>query len=322
MTQIGDLLASITGEPSPTSTNFPPPKRKADDDLRRPAGKAQKTETQGTNSSRPVNQSSKSPAAAVSMSKPNLGPTGRPAVHNSATSNFKNGQPTPPPTSDPQKAPKKGSFAEIMARGKAAQSTLGQVGKIQHKKIEKMPSKRERVASLAQKGKSIQRGLDPNSKFRGTAQAQLRDGKSGVKDSGKVGNRKASVEPEKKVKKAAAATTGYAGTARPRPGASSRTSAGTSSSRDRDRFRYRGSSRRDTYASEEDDEVEEEDYYSDESDMEAAAFEVDEEEEAAARIARREDAEALADENRLKREKLEKKRRLEAMAKKAPSQRY
>lgn len=191
-----------------------------------------------------------------------------------------------------------------------------------------MPSKRERVATLAQRGKSIGKGLDPNSKFRGTAQAELQDGKNGVKGTGKVGNGKASVEPEKKVKKAAMATTGYAGTARPKPGASrpaSRPSAGASSSRDRDRFQYRGSSRRDTYVSEEDEDEEMEEevgYYSDESDMEAAAFEVDEEEEAAARIARREDAEALAEENSLKREKLEKKRRLEAMAKKAPGQRY
>jgi protein SPT2 len=328
MTQIGDLLASITGEPSPTSTTFPLPKRKADDDLRRPVGKVQKTGTQAANSSKPVTQPSKSPAPVSSTSKPKVVENGRPTIQNSATSTFKNGQPTPPPTSDPQKAPKKGSFAEIMARGKAAQSTLGQVGKIQHKKIEKMPSKREREAILAQKGKTIQRGLDSNSKFRGSAQAQIRDGKNGMKGSGKPGNGKASVEPEKKVKKAAMATTGYAGTARPRPGASrpaSRPSGGASSSRDRDRFQYKGSSRRDAYASEEEDDdgiEEEEDYYSDESDMEAAAFEVDEEEEMAARIARKEDAEALAEENRLKREKLEKRRRLEAMAKKAPGQRY
>lgn len=49
--------------------------------------------------------------------------------------------------------------------------------------------------------------------------------------------------------------------------------------------------------------------------MEAAAFEVDEEEELAARIARKEDAEALAEENKLKREKEEKRKRLAAMAK-------
>jgi hypothetical protein len=328
MMQIGDLLASITGEPSPTTTTFPLPKRKADDDLRRPVGKVQKTETQAANSSRPIIQPSKSSAADSSTSKTKI-ENGHAAVQNSTTSTFKNGQPTPPPTNDPPKVPKKGSFAEIMARAKAVQSTLGQVGKIQHKKIEKLPSKREREAMAAQKGKSIQKGLDPKGKFSGTAQAHIRDAKNGVKGHRKVGNGKMpGVEPEKKVKKAAMATTGYAGTARPKPGASklaSRSMAGSSSSRDRDRLYDRGSSRRYGYASEEDEDEEmeeEDDYYSDESDMEAAAFEVDDEEEEAARIARKEDAEALAEENRHKREKLEKKRRLEAMAKKAPGQRY
>jgi hypothetical protein len=79
-----------------------------------------------------------------------------------------------------------------------------------------------------------------------------------------------------------------------------------------------GSEKRYTYASEEeeDEEIDEqEDYASDvSSDMEAAAFEVDEEEEFAARVARKEDAEALAEENRLKSEKEAKKRRLMAMA--------
>lgn len=317
MTQIGDLLASITGEPSPTSTAFPLPKRKANGDLHRPTGKVQKTGTPAANTSRPVNQPSKPSTVSSVLSKPTVGSNSRPITQNSATSTFKNKQPTPPPTTDPPKAPKKGSFAEIMARGKAAQSTLGPVGKIQHKKIEKLPSKREREAMAAQKAKSIQRGLDPKSRFAGSSPAQTRDGKNGEKGRGK-----AILEPEKKAKKAAMSTTGYAGTARPKPGASkpaSRPYASSSLSRNR------AASRRNEYLSEdeEDEEVEEkEEYYSDESDMEAAAFEVDEEEELAARIARKEDAEALAEEKRLKREKLEKKRRLEAMAKKAPGQRY
>jgi hypothetical protein len=220
-----------------------------------------------------------------------------------------------------------------MARGKAAQATLGQVGKIQHKKIEKLPSKREREEMKATKAHNLQKNLGPNGKFRKAGQQLLKDGRNGAKGSertvsnGKVGTGKKSAEAleEKKVKKAATATTGYTGTARPKPGAkvSSRPSASGSSRYDRgpDRYRddrYDSSSKHQFYRSEdeEEEEEEEEDYASDvSSDMEAAAFEVDEEEEEAARIARREDAEALAEENQHKREKEEKRRRLTAMAK-------
>jgi protein SPT2 len=326
MLKIGDLLASINGDPS-LATPIPiTSKRGADDELRRPVQKLQKTGTQAANSPRPIAQPSVRPSAAEPpISKAKVVQNGRPAIQNSATSTFKNGQPTPPPTNDPPKPPKKGSFAEIMARGKAAQNTLGQIGKIQHRKIEKLPSKREREAMQARKGKAIQKGLDPKGKFGGAVAAQSRD-KNGVKVNGKVRHGKTSVEPEKRAKKAATATTGYAGTARPKPGASNMASRpSAASSRDKGRFQDRDFSRRYNYVSEEEDDEgmeEQEDYYSDESDMEAAAFEVDEEEEEAARIARKEDAEALLEENRLKREKLEKKRRLEALARKAPGQRY
>ncbi|KAG9613782.1 hypothetical protein KCV04_g16713, partial [Aureobasidium melanogenum] len=65
---------------------------------------------------------------------------------------------------------------------------------------------------------------------------------------------------------------------------------------------------------EEDDELE--DDYESGSDMEAGVDEMYEEEEASARIARREDALALAEENELKRQKLERKRKLEELASK------
>lgn len=322
MVQIGDLLAQITGEPSPKTTNFPSlPKRKADDDTRRPTEKTQRIGSQVANSSKPIDQVRK--PTTINTSKISQH-GGRLITASSSTATFKNGHPTPPPSTDPPKPPKKGSYAEIMARAKAAQSTLGQVGKIQHKQIEKLPSRRERDAMKAKKGKSIQHGLAPNSKFQRSGQASATSGKD-VRRNGKV-----APEPEKKVKKAALATTGYAGTARPKAGgaASSKNGLGTSSRIERDRYqRDRLGSRYDRYLSEdeEDEELEgdvEEDYQSDvSSDMEAAAFEVDEEEELATRIARKEDAEALAEENRLKREKEEKKRRLMAMAKKASARR-
>jgi hypothetical protein len=159
MTKIGDLLASITGEPSPSTMASPPPKRKADDDLRRPVEKSQKRGLQVANCSKPLIQPSKFSATDSSVSNAKVVQNSQSVIRNSATSTFKNGQPTPPPMNDAPKALKKGSFAEIMARGKAAQTTLGQIGKIQHKKIEKLPSKRERAAMQIKKGKSIQKRL-------------------------------------------------------------------------------------------------------------------------------------------------------------------
>ncbi|KAH7412559.1 hypothetical protein BKA64DRAFT_659095 [Cadophora sp. MPI-SDFR-AT-0126] len=330
MPPIGDLLAQITGEPSPTQSTHPsfPPKRKADDQIRKPVDKIQRTQVPAAGSPRPMAQANRPTTVDTSMAKMNLAqnnqkqPLSRPST---STTSFKNGQPTPPPTNDAPKAPpKKGSFAEIMARGKAAQSTLGQVGKIQHKRIEKQPSKREREDVKAQKASNLQKNLAPDSKFSKMGKNPVRNGQ-GTQRTGRGGGKaRAEPVPEKKVKKAALATTGYTGTSRPKPGgASSRPSASSSSSRydrgpDRDRHRGNRYGARYAYASEEEEDEEEEDepdYESDLSDMEAAAFEVDEEEEEAAKIARREDALALAEENRLKREKEEKRRRLAAMAK-------
>lgn len=228
---------------------------------------------------------------------------------------FKNGHPTPPPTNDAvgAKAPKKGSFAEIMARGKMAQQTLGQIGKIQHKKIEKAPSKKEREELNNQKVSNIQKNLGPKGKFSSAVPT------SNTRTGEKVLFRGKPVPiPEKKIKKAAVATTGYTGTARPRPDGAKPASKPSSSYSRPDRYRDERRSSAHRYADEEDDEEEDpDDYESDaSSDMEAAGWEVDEEEELAARVARKEDAEALAEENRLKREKLEKKRRLQALAKK------
>jgi protein SPT2 len=320
MSKIGDLLAQITGEPSPTTRSFPHSSNpKPDSGVRRPLDKVKTPTSHPASSSKSTTDLRKPAAGDLKLKAPantsNLG----------GATTFKNGHPTPPPSNDvPKPPPKKGSYAEIMARGQAAQKVLGPVGKIQHKKIEKLPSRREREAMRAKRVGKIQKGLDPNSKFQRAGQPSLQDGKSGTNKRGKV----AELVPEKKVKKAALATTGYAGTARPKMGSSARSGSKTgSSSRRPDRYyetegsRYRGA----RYADEDDEEDEEEGSGCESdvsSDMEAAAFEVDEEEELAARIARREDAEALDEENRLKREKAEKKKRLMAMAKKAKPMSY
>lgn len=187
----------------------------------------------------------------------------------------------------------------------------------------------------AKKSAKISKNIGPDGKFRNTPGAKTMNGKATVPDgkNGKIGK---VPEPEKKIKKSALATTGYAGTARPKPGGKPGSRPHASSSRvDRDRYGRKppalGSrlDRYDSYDDDEEDLMEEEeedddqaDYASDaSSDMEAAAFEVDEEEQMAAKIARKEDAEALAEENRLKKEKAEKKKRLMAMAAKAGKRR-
>ncbi|KAF7899177.1 uncharacterized protein EAF01_008390 [Botrytis porri] len=335
---IGDLLAQISGGPSPDSTmTMPtatlPPKRKANDDLRKPVDKLQRPNT--ATISRPIIQAHRPTAVDTNMGRMKIDtkdtkqqrPT--PSSANTANTTFKNGQPTPPPSStESSKPPKKGSYAEILARGKAAQASLGQVGKIQHKRIEKAPSKRESDKLRTQKGKTIQKGLEPNSKFQRPGQVPVRNGQSGTNGTKSVGAKAPPPAVEKKVKKAATATTGYTGTARPRPGGGGPTankpSAPSYSARSsNDRYKNGRKNLDRYYATDEDEdeddmegEVEEDDYASDvSSDMEAATFEVDEEEEMAAAIARKEDAEALAEENRLKKEKAEKRARLAAMAK-------
>jgi protein SPT2 len=219
---------------------------------------------------------------------------------------------------EPAKPPKKGSYAEILARAKAAQATLGKVGRIQHKAIEKGLSKRERQELKEQGSQSHRVSKRPS---KPGVRATAGEGRSGGREkSGKMSSKmKASAVPEKKIKKAALATTGYTGTARPNP-AVIKSSKSATPARANEKFGYGPSSsrRRETYASEDEDEEddEEEDYGSDaSSDMEADAFDIDEEEERAARIARKEDEEALREEARHQREKEEKRRRLAEMAK-------
>ncbi|QSZ33945.1 hypothetical protein DSL72_005525 [Monilinia vaccinii-corymbosi] len=328
---ISDLLAQISGAPSPTMT-MPtatlPPKRKPNDDLRKPVDKLQRLNV--APASRPITQAQRPTAFDTSMGKMKIDTTQRRPTPTSANTNnttFKNGQPTPPPSStESGKPPKKGSYAEIMARGKAAQASLGQVGKIQHKRIDKPQPKRELDKARTQKGKTIQKGMDPNSKFQKPGQTPGRNIESSTNGTKSVGAKAQPPVVEKKVKKAATATTGYTGTARPRPGGGAtakKPAAPSYSARSGGNDRYKNGKKNldryyDTDEDEDDmeDDIEEDDYASDvSSDMEAAAFEVDDEEEQAAIIARREDAEALAEENRLKREKAEKRARLAAMAK-------
>lgn len=324
MLQIGDLLAQITGEaPKLAAPAVPaqtaPPKRKADSELPRGADKVIKRDTPSSQA-RP-NAPQRPSNGASSASKPLPSKLGsKPATTPSAnTSAQRSGSAGPKLESinssgPPAKPPKKGSFAEIMARAKQAQEMNAQVGKIQHKPVLTRKEREELTGAtnnMSVKGKPLSRTGSGTGTFK-TATPPLRDGRNGSRENGKK-SRTASAEPEKKVKKAALATTGYAGTARPAGGLAPKKSAAPSygsSSRDRDRDRAPSSSRY-RYASEEE---EEEDGYESgaSSAMEAGLDDVDEEEERALRIARKEDQLAMQEEARHREEK---RRRLAAMAK-------
>lgn len=116
----------------------------------------------------------------------------------------------------------------------------------------------------------------------------------------------------------AAAPIGYKGTARPNSTNISSSRGGTPAAKPKpkpEKGRYDGYA---DWSDLDDMEDEEDDYASDaSSDMEGGIWDVEEEEQLALKAAKKEDAEALAEEMRLKREKEEKKRKLMALSKAA-----
>lgn len=389
--QIGQLLASITGEKhttqTATSSRFPnglPAKRKSDEDSRGSALKASKPTPppNGAGIARLGGDASKSrpssgyagsarpsSTAASASSNPS-----RPVAERSLSSAFKkpavlgkNGskpsptaasfsnaarstppasslqkRPAPAPAAQAQpsdstgKAPKKGSIAEIKARAAAQQTKLQAIGKIQHKAAEKPLTKKEREEAAVEELRVAKKGLKPGTKLGGSAlpskigNGHLDRGRGAIQKPGKAA---VSSIDDKKPKKAALATTGYTGSARPPP---SKAKAGPSRAgapgvgRDRDvgrekrpnpmgMFSKPRRSRDEDYDEDMedfvvDDEEEEDDGYGygnryryadedDDSDMEAGYSDVEDEETQAAKLARLEDEREQAILEQRKREK-------------------
>lgn len=251
--------------------------------------------------------------------------------------------PTTPTGSDPARAPKKGSFAEIMARGAKAQQVMGKVGVIQHKATEKPTNKKEREAAKpgakTPTGKSYTGNARPTALSRDASRSGIQ-GRDGQRNSiSKDGKQPGKPRPtssggesqEKKLKKSATATTGYTGTARPKPNTNKPSSA--RNGKPKPPARAGGllappkASRRDKYEEEYDEDLDdfidydEEDepdprgggygYASDaSSDMEAGLTDIDEEERRATFTAIQEDKREKALEEKLKREKEERRKRL------------
>ncbi|KAL9626291.1 MAG: hypothetical protein Q9204_007423 [Flavoplaca sp. TL-2023a] len=304
-------------------------KRKAEDPLHAPEAKSLKSDTpqrQGNEVTsspeiltrkqveRPTVSTSKS-ASAV----PYRG-TSRPSPSSPSPTSA-----SPTAASAKPRPPKKGSYAEIMAR--AATNNKPQLGVIKHKPKETISVKQEIMMR--------KKGILPKGK---AGNKDVRNGKSGRKSNSPVGSAASSKNPNPATKKVPPQPS-YKGTAAPRPQPTYKGTmnikagssiANTARRKDSNYDRSRSSSIKPSRRSmeyesdEEEDELdEEENGYSDESgDMEAGVFEVEEEETAAAKAARKEDDEQLRIENQLKKEKEERKMRLTAMAAKAPKPKY
>ncbi|KEF60098.1 uncharacterized protein A1O9_04948 [Exophiala aquamarina CBS 119918] len=213
---------------------------------------------------------------------------------------------TPPvtPTTLNAKLPAKGSYADIMARAKQAQEakSQNQVGMIKHQ-----ATNREKTSKLAERKKQEEekaRAAKEKPTIRSAKSARTEKGRS-------VSPAKKSDQPRApKVARPPlhAPSTGYKGTM------------GKSASKPRlppglkkNRYdEYLGTDEEEDSEAESEDEG---DYDSEaSSDMEAGAFDIDEEERFATRAAKVDDAREQAEEQRLKREKEERRRRLMSLA--------
>ncbi|KAF7531531.1 hypothetical protein G7054_g8772 [Neopestalotiopsis clavispora] len=240
--------------------------------------------------------------------------------------------PTTPTSAGPSKAPKKGSFAEIMARGAKAQQIAPKAGVIQHKAIgQTVTSKKDSKWKLGKNNVEAKSNVLPS---REKSAQNARNGVS--KDSRPMAKSNGRPSPagddlaDKKIKKAATASTGYTGTARPAPKKASDPKSGKSASsrpragggllamprtgrRERDE---EDDSDMDDFI--DDDEAEDEDIprgyryadeYDSDSDMEAGADDIYAEEQRALRQARADDAKEEALLEKLRREKEARKKR-------------
>lgn len=228
------------------------------------------------------------------------------------------------PNADTSKAaPKKGSYAEIMARASANNKPV--VGVIKHKPKEAISAKKEilmRKKGLLPKGKG-----DPKD-IRERALSREKDKlPSPAIPKGSATTGKKPPQPNYKGTAASKPQPAYKGTMKPRSSIAD-TARRKTSRDDRSRSTSTNPHRRgkdyESEAEDEDNDIDEqeEEYSDDSDDMEAGFSDVEEEETAAMRAARKEDEEQLRIENQLKKEKEDRKKKLATMAAKAHKPRY
>lgn len=211
----------------------------------------------------------------------------------------------------PSRAPPKGSYADLMKKAKELQQKAPMtVGMLKHQAAPK-----EKLSKTERKRRASETQVkEKGSKLVGKGSAISRAGvesKAGIVSTGKVRT------PEE---------TSYKGTARstqPPPQPEYRGTAGLPSKRGLDsmrgQYRYGRRSRMDEYlGTDEEDEGDYaddyDDYYSDDSDMEAGLEDVEQEEQEALKVARREDEEEYRAELAAKKAKMERQKKLAALA--------
>lgn len=240
------------------------------------------------------------------------------------------------PVSDtPKAAPKKGSYAEIMARAKALQGAAPVVGTIKHKPKETLSNKKEIL--LHKQGRLNKTKLVSKDALGGDIPPDGRPspgpGPSAMRTKSEVGGSGKKTVPLSTYKGTATARPqpSYKGTmksvASPNPSGRKISAADKGPSRSRSVSIGRPSTSQDRhnrylFEDEEDDDLDEdedEDDMGGEStdDMEAGFSDVEEEEQHAIKFAKKEDDEQARIELKLKREKEERRKRLELMAKSA-----
>ena len=222
--------------------------------------------------------------------------------------------------------PKKGSYREIMARAQAAKAS--QVHQIKHKPTLKAPKKSHRAleAEKAAQAKKISSKEDRPDMQRKTANGAIK--KPGAAEAKRV-KQFAPVAYQGTMRRTSVAD------AAPKPplGApAQKSSSQTSRSFTGLKYKDSVSSKRHNQVCSEGEDEEEDDDNDEEMDddmsdgsetMVGGGFdELEAEEESSLRAARKEDAEALKEENEHRRQKLERKRKLQQLAAKAPKPKY
>lgn len=245
-------------------------------------------------------------------------------------SNPNSTSPITPVADTPKAPPKKGSFAEIMARAKSAQMAAPAIGIIKHKPKETLSNKKEillhkqgRMNKTRPESKDpLRRGILPNG-------GQGPDsGSSTIKTKPEIGgvNKKSAPQPTYKGTASAKPQPSYKGTMKkassPVPPGRKNSTAQSGLSRSRTASIVHRSALNDRYLSEDEEEYDGEDDEDGDDlggessdDMEVGFSDVEEEEETAAKVARKEDEEQAKLELQMKRQKEERKKRLQLIAK-------